>query len=158
MVWTIYILSSWPCDQQVPYHLPLLTLPLCKNLFSQHFSCLALSRYLFETFKNYVFVFSLKTMHHVYFNKQGLRVAKQSLCKMQMEAHSYKERHPSSSNRASVWTKQGLCVCLKSLLVFFMQCHLNPGYVVLDNGLRSRLVTWMVTFSLFQLLHLSHIV
>ena len=66
-------------------------------------------------------------MHHVGFNKQGLRVAKQSLRIIQTEAHSCKERYPSSSNRASVWTKRGLCVRLKSLLVFFMRCRLNPG-------------------------------
>ena len=82
-----------------------------------------------KTFKNYIFVFSSKTMHQVCFNKQGLRVAKQSLCIIQTEAHSCKERHLSSSNRASVRTKQSLCVCLKSLLVFPMQCCLNPGLI-----------------------------
>ena len=72
-------------------------------------------------------MFLLKTMHHVCFNKQGLRVAKQRFHIIQIEAHSGKERHPSSSNKASVWTKQGLCVCLKSLLLIFKQCCLNPA-------------------------------
>ena len=35
---------------------------------------------------------------------------------------------PSSSNKASIWTKQGLHVCLKSLLVFFIRWRLNPVY------------------------------
>ena len=65
-------------------------------------------------------------MHHVCLNKQGLRVAKQSLCIIQTEAHFCKQWYQSSSNRASVWTKQGLHVCLKSLLMFFMWCRLNP--------------------------------
>jgi hypothetical protein len=60
------------------------------------------NRYLFETFKNSVFVFSLKTIHNVCLTKQGLCVAKQSLCIFQTEAHFCKERPLSSSNRASV--------------------------------------------------------
>ena len=44
--------------------------------------------------KNYVFMFSSKTMQHVCFNKHCLCVAKQSRCIIQTEAHSCKERHP----------------------------------------------------------------
>ena len=65
-------------------------------------------------------------MHHVCLTKQGLCVGKQSLCIFQTEAHSCKERPLSSSNRASVWTKQGICICLVLLFVFFMRLCLNP--------------------------------
>ena len=71
---------------------------------------------------------SIKTIHNVCLPKQGLCVAKQSLCIFQTEAHSCKERSLSSSNRAYVWTKQGICICLIWLFVFFMQLCLNPGY------------------------------
>ena len=88
------------------------------------------NRYLFETFQKYVFVFSLKTIHHGCLTKQGLCVAKQSFCIFQTEAHSCKERPLSSSNRASVWTKPGICICLVLLSVFFMRLCLNPGSVI----------------------------
>ena len=48
--------------------------------------------YLFETFKNSVFMFLLKTIHLVCLTKRGLCVIKQSLCIIQTEAHSCKER------------------------------------------------------------------
>ena len=89
--------------------------------------CVWWNRYLFETFNKSVFVFSLKTIHHVCLTKQGLCVAKQSLCIFQTEAHSCKERPLSPSNRASVWTKQGICICLILLFVFFMRLCLNPA-------------------------------
>ena len=84
------------------------------------------NRYLFETFKKSVFVFSLKAIHHVCLTKQELCVAKQSLCIFQAKAHSYKERPLSSSNRASVLTKHGICICQILLFVFFMRLCLNP--------------------------------
>ena len=84
------------------------------------------NRYLFESLKNSFFVFSSKTIHCVCLTKQGLCVAIQSLCIL-TEAHSCKERHMSSSNKASVWTKQGICICLILLFVFFMRLCLNPA-------------------------------
>ena len=83
--------------------------------------------YLFETCKNSVFVFSSKTIQPICLTKQGLRVIIQSLCIFQTEAHSCKERHLSSPNRAPVSTKQGICICLILLFVFFMWLCLNPA-------------------------------
>ena len=84
------------------------------------------NRYLFETFKSLSSCSHQKTIHHLCLTKQGFCIAKQSLCIFQTEAHSFKERPLSSSNRASVWTKQGICICLILLFVFFMQLCLNP--------------------------------
>ena len=71
------------------------------------------NRYLFESLKNSVFVFSSKTIHCVCLTKQGLCVAKQSICLHQTEPLF-------EPNRASVYVwfyySYSLCSYVSTLI------------------------------------------
>ena len=91
---------------------------------------------MFETVENSVFVFTLDP-HIASVFVFPLHVGSHTIGLFSQTEHLFGQTEPLSlKNRASVCTKHGLCVCLKSLLVFFTRLCLNPG---LGAGIKALL-------------------